>query len=190
MKQGLSSREKVLLFSAGLVVILYLSIQFFILPLATRYIGGIEQRNHLAAEKTRVDRDIADRATIENTNREAGERFEAIKQEYPLLVPNEEVDTILTNLCLLNGLRPTSLDMSLPASSRSGSNSDTEALFTIVTAKMNMTGPYSSVARLLDAVNDLQYIRITNLGYVLNRQAQQDNMARINIDFELTFVNP
>ena len=119
MKQGVSKREKILLFSMGLLLILYLCIQFVILPLANRYFEGRQQRDNLISEKHRVEADINNRPAIESENREAGQRFEAIKSEYPLLVPNEEVDTILTNLCILNGFRVSGFRVTSPTPPRS-----------------------------------------------------------------------
>ena len=191
MKQGLSKREKILLFSAGLLVLFYLSVQFAIIPLANRYRDGVQDRNTLSIEERHVRTEIANKQSTEQANIEAKTKFEAIKQEYPLLVPNEEVVTILTNLCLKNALSPSRLSIITPtAPSRSGNGPETPgSLFTIITASTNLTGTYSSLTRLLDEVDTMQYIRITNLGYSASRQAD-DDISSITLSFELTFINP
>jgi len=195
---SLSKREKILLFILIMVAILYFSIQFLILPLATRYIDGLSERNHLAAQQARVEDDIRNEALIQAEHEDAQERLETIKREYPLLVPNEEIDTILTNLCLKNYLRPTSLSISIPPeptpSEESEEEEDTrdpeDMLFTIVTATMHVTGTYEALANLIDEVDSMQYIRITNLGYTASRSDDDTSTSRVNIEFELTFVNP
>ena len=199
MIQGLSKREKILLFAAGLVVILYLSVQFVILPLATRYVSSLSERDHLRTEQAKIDADINNKAAIENENREANQRFEAIKKEYPLLVPNEEVATILTNLCITNGLSPSMLSISPPPTATTQTTQEgeeqSESLFTIITATINVSGTYNSLTRLLDEVDEKQFIRITNMTYREQRQQNDDAInvlpeTDVTLNFELTFVNP
>ena len=194
MNQGLSKREKMLLFSAGILVIVYLAIQFAIIPLSTRYLEGIQERSRVHSERSRVDADISNKASIQREHDDASDRYETIKQQYPLLVPNEEVDTILTNLCIMNGLSPSSLSISRQTeptrtSSEEGEHETPETLFTMVNAKMNVSGNNDSVMRLIDAVDDIQYIRITNLSYTASRQDDSD-IGSVSVEFELTFVNP
>jgi len=43
---------------------------------------------------------------------------------------------------------------------------------------------------LLEKVDTMQYIRITNLGYAINRQEESIYEASIALTFELTFINP
>jgi len=193
MKQGLSKREKILIFSAALIALFYLAIQFAILPLISRYNIGIAERDRLAAEKSAVEFDISSRPIIENQNQTAIERFEEIKQEYPLLIPNEEIVNTLTDLCLRNGLRPTMLNIVPPDAPRRGSNqpeTPVSPLFTVITANMNVTGAYSSLLNLLDEVESLQYMRITNLGYSAGRRADSESEDSITLTFELTYINP
>lgn len=204
MVQGLSKREKVLLFAAGLLVVLYLSIQFAILPLMTRHMNAVQERNNLRTEQARVDDDIRNSAAIESAHSDAVKKFDDIKKEYPLLVPNEEVVTILTNLCITNGLSPTRLNITSPpyptAPAASGSEGDTadattatpESLFTIITATVNATGSYESLTKLLDEVDTKQYIRITTMSYSVNRQRDPTEPTTTSVTFnlELTYVNP
>jgi len=196
MKMNISKREKILLFAVALLVILYLSIQFAIIPLATRYFDGLDQRSYLAQEKYEADDKLHNSQIIQMENEDAQKRFEDIKQEYPLLVPNEEIDTLLTNLCLKHYLRPTSLRISLPpeptppAEGEEPAEETPEALFTVVTATMLVTGKYESLSSLLDEVDTKQFIRITKLGYTASRPEDPPETSRINIVFELTYVNP
>jgi hypothetical protein len=148
----------------------------------------MNERDYLSNEKAVVDMEIAGKhATIE-ANRAAGERFEAIKQEYPLLVPNEHVHTILTNLCFNNGLTTSSLNMSTPRGNNSD-DADTQ-LFTIINASMSVTGSYNSLLRLLDEVDSRQYIRITDMVFNINQNPEESEENNISLSFELTFINP
>ena len=203
MKQGLSKREKILLGILILVGMLYLSIQFLILPLVARYMDDIQERNTLTTERARVDENISIKELLVRENEDAGQRFEAIKQEYPLLIPNEEIDTFLTNLCFKNYLRPTSLNIAIPTAptpppppaegveGEEGTQEPVEGLFTIVTATMQLTGTYNALGRLVEEVDAMQHVRITNLSFTAN-QSEEDpsDIGRISLDFELTYVNP
>jgi len=197
MKQGLSKREKILLGILILVGMLYLSIQFLILPLVARYMDDIQERNTLTTERARVDENISIKELLVRENEDAGQRFEAIKQEYPLLIPNEEIDTFLTNLCFKNYLRPTSLNIampSVPAPPAQVGEEDTQEppkpLFTIITVTMQLTGTYNSLARMVEEVDAMQHVRITNLSFTANQSEEETDIGRISIDFELTYVNP
>ena len=199
MKQGLSKREKILLGSLVLIGMVYLSIQFLILPLVARYMDDVQERNNLAAEVARVEENFRNQTTLERDNAEAGQRFEAIKQEYPLLIPNEEIDTFLTNLCFKNYLRPTRLSIAMPteptplATEEDGEVDTQEAverLFTVISATMELTGTYHSLARMIDEIDDMQHVRITNLSYTASQSEENPDIGRISINFELTYVNP
>jgi len=191
MVQNLSKREKILLFSAALLVILYLSIQFVILPLITSYISKLDERSHLRTVQSRVDADIANKSTIEAEHKDAEQRFESVKQQYPLLVSNEEVVTILNNLCIINGLSPSRLNITSPPYPAQTEGAE-ELLFTIITATMNVSGFYQSLVSLLDEVDTKQFIRVTNMNYTVNRQSDSalPTPSTITLNFELTFVNP
>jgi len=192
MKQGLSKREKILLFSAGLLLIFYVSIQFVILPLMARYNDALSEKDIKLSHKASVDLDIASKLIIVEQNNEAGKRYIELKNEYPVLVPDEEIDTILTNLCRTNGLIPTSLRMTRPDTSKNtaGANGAEPNLFTIVTASMEMNGTNRALLDLIDEVDSIQYIRIVNMTYSANRSAENNNNDSVKLDFELTFITP
>jgi len=191
MKQGLSKREKILLFFAGLLIFIYVAVQFAIYPLITAYTEGVRERTALSAEKRMVEADIANISFIRNANNEANENFDRIKHDYPLLIPNEEIDPLLTNLCLDNNLRPSSLRFVGTAGVPQSENGDTgEPTFTLVSVSMNVTGSFNSILRLLEKVDSIRYIRITTLSYSANRLTDTPDAGSITLSFELTYVNP
>ena len=59
MKPGLTKREKILLFSVGLIVIIYLAVQFAIIPLSARYNEAISERGRLSDEKAAHEMEAA-----------------------------------------------------------------------------------------------------------------------------------
>jgi len=163
----------------------------------SRYYDGIQERIYLSTERAQVEADFANLSSIEEANLLANEKFERILQKYPMLIPNEEIDRILTDLCISNGLKPTALRFtdSFGAPITDSENIDQENdeyLFTVVVASMSMTGKYDSLVELIDDVADTPFINITNLGYSLstNVTAENEGSANITMAFELTFINP
>jgi len=60
-----------------------------------------------------------------------------------------------------------------------------------------MTGSYDSLLRLLDKVDTMQFIRVTDLGYAIDlgyatdlQEESSIDDANITLAFELTFINP
>ena len=192
MKQQLSKREKVLLLTAALLVLFYLAIQFAILPMIESYNEAQRERDRLAREKEEVQFDIDNIDALRSMSVAADERFDSLKEIFPILVDDEKIDTILTNLCLSNGLKPTTLRMTIPPPPQQteGDENFEKPLFTIVTATMNVTGDYSSLLKLLDEIDSIEYIRIINLAYSLSRQAETGDDSDITLTFELTFLTP
>ena len=191
MKQELSKREKILIYSTALLVLFYLAIQFAILPLLSRYTEGVQERDRLAAERITIQFDIANKPiTIEN-HRVAIEQLDAIKREYPLLVYNEEIDTILNGLCTANGLTITSLRFNDPTSIYADTaDGGRTPVLTIVTVALSVDGTFGSLMRLIDEVDGIQYMRIVNMSYSETRGVDNNILGSIVLTFELMFVNP
>jgi len=194
MKQELTKREKLLIFSAALLVLFYLAFQFGFLPLYDRFTEGRAERERYLEDKAAVEANIANRSGITDSNEGAHQQLDTIRQDFPLLVPNEEISTVLTNLCLTNNLSPSALNITRPADpARSPQNDDQETatpLFTVVTVTMNVTGNYSSILGLIDDVDKLPYILITKMNYTENRGAETSETGSIAMTFELTYINP
>jgi len=192
-KRVINKREKTLMLIALLLLLIYLAVQFAIYPLFSRYSNATLERNQLTIEKTIVETDIANKTEIEAANKAANDQYERITQEYPLLIPNEEIDRILTDLCLKNGLKPTALRFtdSYGAPQSESNNDDSEPYpFTVVIATMSMKGNHSALMNLLDDVDANKYIYISNLGYsVINNDTDTEN-ANLSMTFELMFTNP
>jgi len=194
MKQELTKREKILIFSAALLVLFYLSFQFGFLPLYDRYTEGQAERDRYLEDKAAVEANIANRGSITDSNGGAHQQLDTIRQDFPLLVPNEEISTVLTNLCLTNSLSPSALNITRPSDpAPSPQDDDQEAaipLFTVVTVTMNVTGSYSSILGLIDDVDKLPYILITKMNYTESRGAEPSDTGSIAFTFELTYINP
>ncbi|MCL2698648.1 MAG: hypothetical protein FWE74_11300, partial [Oscillospiraceae bacterium] len=159
MKTGISKREKKLLFGAGLVLILYLSIQFAILPLTNAYNEGIENRDRLRIEKDTHDMEATTLPNLRIRSTEVRDRFFELTSGYSTIVPNEHIDQRLTALCGNNDLRIISLRFAPrpstpppppPVYDDAGNLVESDQtvyfpVFTNVTAFMNLTGSYAAL---------------------------------------------
>jgi len=187
MKQGLSKREKILLFSLGTIVVFYIVTQFTLLPLISDVLDGRREIDFLRNEKATVEANLANISIVRSENDNAIEQFNEIKQDFPLLVPNEEIHTILTNLCRINNLSPDGLKIAPPT--YSDSDGDAKPVFVYINATMNLSGSFSNLLRLINEVDGIQYIHISSLNYT-TIQAGDPSYINIIITFELTFINP
>jgi hypothetical protein len=201
MKTGISKREKKLLFGAGLVLVLYLSIQFAILPLSSAYNTGLEDRDRLRSEQEAHDLEAAQLPNLRIRSAETRERFYALTNEYTTVVPNEHTDQRLTALCRDNNLRVISLRFAPrpaapppppPEYDADGNIIEVEVehkypVFITVTAFMSLTGSYDSLMNLIDEVVGIKYIRISNASLTRNYQDGMDT-STISITFEVTYL--
>jgi len=204
MKTGITKREKILLFGAGLVLILYLSIQFAILPLSNAYNTGIEERDRLRSERDAHDMEASMLPNLRTRSTETRERFYSFTSGYSIIVPNELTDQRLTSLCNANNMRITSLrfaprmvapptplqydDEGNLIEEEEEDETDYYPVFTYVTAFMNLTGTYSSLLNLIDEVIATEYIRLTSVSYTRNVQ-ESIEASTISLTFEVTYLS-
>jgi len=189
MKQSITKREKILLFLAALVLIVYLSVQFVIFPAFARYSDLNANLDRLEDERARVEADIAMLPLLRVENAEAYERFTEILEKYPELIVSEDIDVLMTNLVIRQNLNPTMLNISSPrALVMQGEEAGSE-IFVLVTVSMSLVGNFNSVQHLVYEVDNINFIRITNLNYSLPSSNVLDD-ATTSVTFELTFINP
>lgn len=108
-QKGLKKREKILIFTLAMVVLVYLATHFVIYPLATRLTNSVIERDRLTLEMYALDADIANMSALHSAYQLAWEQYAQTIADFPLLIPNEEIHPILTNLSLQNNLKPTAL---------------------------------------------------------------------------------
>ena len=194
MKTGLTKREKILLFGAGLVLILYLSIQFAIIPLSNTYRTATEERDRLRHERDTHDMEARMLPDLRIRSTETRERFYELTSGYPTIVENEEIDFKLTTLSNRHNLSPVSLRITpQPPPPPAPEPEDGEDVyipdlptFTKSTVQMNVVGSYASLMRLLDEVSSIEYIRLTDVNYSKNIQMLE--LSRISATYEITFL--
>ena len=194
MKPGITKREKIMLFVVGLIAVVYLSIQFVIIPLSTRYNESMSERARLQDEIEVHKMEAATLPSLRERNTEAYAKFNELTSGYPTIVENEDIDFMLTTLSHKNNLSPVSLRITPrppPApvlENGNGEESYTPDLptFTKSTVQMNVIGSYQSLMRLFDEVSSIQYIRLTEVNYA--KDVQMPELSRISATYEITFL--
>jgi len=210
MKPGLTKREKILLFSVGLLIIFYVSFQFGIMPLSARYNDGVSSRDQLSNEKTAHDMEVVLLPSLRDRNEEAHTKYNALRDEYRVLGPNEDIINMLTDLCNQNSLKPTQMNISKPDTPPPPPpappediryNDDGEPIeneetpeappppvFTKISAQVTVTGNYQSLMRLLEDVSASNYIYLSNVSFTESRQEGYEGVANISLAFEITYL--
>jgi len=190
MKQGLTKREKLFLLIAGLLLLMYLAFQFGFVPLYNKYSELKAERDLLNAQRVELELKILNLQSIEEANNIANDEFAEITKDYPLLITNEEIDTVLTNLILSTGMSITSVRFFTPPSD------DDSVLFTIVGATMSVQGSYVSLLQLLDEVETIPNMSITTMTFSESRGNANDiegfvrGQGTMTLGFELMYITP
>jgi len=197
MKTGLSKRERILIIGLAVVLVAYLAVQFGVRPLLDRYDIVQKEFFRLSDERDAYERNIASETLILDGNKKAREDYEELKKKFPALMPNEEIDHILTGLCIKYGLRPIMLYISDPAplqtekgESSDGADDGSLAVFMKVTATMNVNSSFSALEDLVTAVEKIEYIRIIFENYSAKAASGGNrDVPNISVKFELTLLN-
>ncbi len=122
MKFSISKREKILIFAASILIIVLVMFQFVITPLYNGYTKKQNELNDLTAEMTALDEKLANEKASRQRLNKANETYKDIIKRYPLLMPNEDIDRLLTGICVENKLNPIMLGMTAVTSEASPSS--------------------------------------------------------------------
>jgi len=195
MKTGLKKREKILVFIAVVVGLISLTSTYVISPMYSLYGEKQAEYDRLTHEQFQLETKFANEAVYRQSNDDARSGFDKITRRYPQIMPNDEIDNLLTGLCLRNDLKPTSLRLSDAAAYTVQGEPDTEEglvpAFSTVSADMTLQGSYDSLISLIGAVARYDYIRITGVRYTQPRILREIiDIPDIAVSFEVTMMNP
>jgi|GEM_PF-2213548 len=227
MNQGLSKREKILIFIAVIVVLVFVAFQFLIMPSYNRYTAKLDEYNNLDYEKELLDMKFQSEELTRNNYIDFEQDFMEIKERYPAVMSNEELDRMMTGLCLENKLNPVMLEISVedtpeeetevqtesgaaqtdPTEAQTEEQTDsaeeqadsTEAQtdeqasqkaapFVVTTVTMNLSGSYNSMKGLIDTVEGIDYIQISQISYAIEKDTGTPSDSNISVIFEVTML--
>lgn len=189
MTKGLSKREKVLISIAAVFALSFILFKFAIIPTYNNYMSKQEELDSLYYQKMLLEIKLQSEASVHENYDKAQKTYDAIIEQYPSVIPNEEIDRLLTGICLQNSMSVTSLKISnaidyimSQEESESKGISQNSAAFTIVKANMSLKGEYDSLKNLIDTVERIDYIRISQISYSRNKDTDSSS---ISITFEV-----
>jgi hypothetical protein len=186
--KGLSKRERFLIFFAAVVLVVFVSVQFAVIPMYTRYSELTEEYDLLVMERMRVETKIATEPAIIAYYERAQERFYAINEKYPVNIPNEEIVSIITEICQRSGFESL---LSLSVSPQRRALGEEISAFGAASIAMSLGGGFDSVRRLIAAVSEIDYIRLSSISFAGPQAAESGGASSSNISvaFEMTVMN-
>ncbi|MCL2663355.1 MAG: type II secretion system protein M [Oscillospiraceae bacterium] len=194
-KKGFSKREKIMLFVLIVVAILTVLIMYVIIPMFNHLQDRQERHGLLQTDKAWVDSILATAGNIRDGRNDAVARHELESARFLDEAHSSEVGRMLTQLCQRYGLLPVNLvmtdplDFFVPQEDGATVDEDFKTVFLVSSATMTVGGTYGDLKNLLDAVDEIDYIRITSLAYIW--EANTGDAAhpdRITIGFDVTML--
>ena len=191
----LSKREIALIVAALVIGLSFLVINFVIAPMFRDYSAAQDIYSDFLERKEQFESKFADEPQIRQDYNEASEAFAKISKQYPTNIPNEEVDRILTELCMMTNLTSDSLSIGLPVpitfsfTPGEGEAPETppDPAFQVVTATMKLKGSYVSFKNLLDTVQNTTYIRVSKFSISAAGGELYDTVT-IDVSFEISMI--
>jgi len=188
MIKKMSKRERILLFSAAVLIVVYLVVQFALLPLFSRLTDAETTLEALNSQRFSFEMDLANLPLMRDGHRHAQERLDSIRATYPELVPNEDIDVLMTSLVTRHNLSPTLLSITRPGTvAVVGAEEQGPEFFRLIRVTMNLIGSLDSLQRLVDEVDGINFMRITDLSH---SEASDPNLSTQSVTFELMYVLP
>jgi len=192
-KKSLSLREKLLLLLLAAVMLFAIMVLCVILPLYNRLSDQAMKYNALEFEKSQIDRLLASETIIKSNNSTAIDNFFELSGGFLYESQNHDIGRMLTRLCEDHGLRPVEQSISTArVFSMDGevidASEDEDAIILIVSATMTVEGRYYGVKDLLDAIEDIDYIRVSRVTFNVDEESDAMELDRIVLDFEVAML--
>ena len=177
------------------VAILAVMVMYVIIPMLNTLEVKRDEYYSVYLEKMQVEALFAQENNIRDSRNAAVARHEMESSRFLDDSHSSEIGRMLTQLCQEYELMPMTLAIKDPVEFKIPSDDETttagqdnDTVFLITSATMTLNGNYLSLKSLLDAVGEIDYIRISSLTYSweVPIEGVETPPDRITIDFELT----
>lgn len=185
---GLSTREKRLLILLLVLGVSFLSFRFLIQPLYN-YTGTLEETLNTAVMDQMTTKGVLIGEGMTRQNLESAKvQMEELRGRYPAEMPNEDINDLVTDLYIRNGLTSTNMNLS---TNRTQPEDVTSYVTTGVT--VTLTGTYGALKRMIDEVESTDYIRIGRLSFATESLGDAETgentvLQNIAVYFEITML--
>ena len=191
-RKNLSKREKRMLLIMVVFGLFAVMIIFVLVPFYYQFTDKTEQYNAAEMEKSKIVATLASEEALRDSHDAVLVRHKANSARFLNEALSNDIGRMLTQLCETYGLAPIDQKLSSPADFNiDGSGNTGEAgdpVFLIVSAVMTIRGEYDDIKALLDAVEKIDYIRISRLSFSRSTDLTDPVFSRISIYFEVTML--
>lgn len=166
---GLTKRERILIIVGLSFVVLFLAYTYLISPAVDNYNEKTELYAQLQFDRDSTVNKIASEQNVMTIYDNTLASYNELKQLYPEEMSNQDLDNLITGICLKYNLRPTSLGIS-------GNRDDTETDIINATIKVSVNTNYYDLQRFINTINNTTYIQISMLNYSVNGETLDIDM--------------
>jgi len=195
-KKSLSKREQVMMLALVIIAVVAVMILYVILPSYNKLIDKTDELDNLEYERIQVISSIAAEVMIRDNHDTVIAQHGVNSSRFLAQSMANEIGRMLTSLCEMHDLQPVDqnilppVDFHIEPDDDSGSNDPApvrDSVFLITTATMTLRGEYFDLMRLLNTVEQIDYIRISRVTYVKSQDLTQST-DRMVVSFEVTML--
>jgi hypothetical protein len=167
-------------------------------PLMAEYLDKSEQYDTLIVQTANIDSKLLTEVQIKANGEKVEVELEKIYKEYPYEIYNDEIDALLTGICLSNGLSPTALRLRAGEKFQEALADEFEIKsskdelegevfvpdFRSVQAMMQLEGNYTNFQKLLKQISGTPNIRVLQFK-CRSEGTTEFNPTEYEIEFEI-----
>lgn len=197
----LTKREKLLLYILLCIVIVVGGFYFLVSPALNRQLEAREALNLKQTEQLQAEQAIATIVRSKEALDKVQNEIKVLEGKYLSEADNEQIDTLITNLCIAHGLTPTQLSMTdrqalaLPkygesaeetAAAQGTEGSTQQSPVQVMSITIATKGNLSALTSLADAIKDIPYLQINAASASEpSGSTYKDGALDITVDFEV-----
>jgi len=178
-RKDLSKREKVMLLIMLVAGFTAIMVMIIIIPFYERLQDGLGYYGNLVNERAQVEAMLAAEPAIRESHVAAAQEYDEIRERFLSESHISEIGRMLTRLNEEHGLMPIEQRLSRPVEFGGGD------VFLVVSASKTVRGLYTSLTRLLDTVEQTDYLRVSQVNFSVGDGNMLD---RISINFEVAMM--
>jgi hypothetical protein len=180
-KKNLNKREKVLLLLLVVVGLFAGVVLYVIVPFYNELLEKQSEYDALLLNKMQIELSLNAEDATREEHASAVERHREISARFLSESLSSDIGRMLNNLCADHDLRWVNQSISAPRDFDDGS------VFVIVSAAMTVRGTYIDLKRLLDTVDQIEYIRISSVSFNIGGGAEPE-LDTISLNFDVTMM--
>lgn len=197
MSGHLSKREKVLVVLALCVGLGFLGFKFLIIPALDMHSAAIEKLSALTIERQLMEMKLSGESTTKEAYEKKLLKYDEVQDIYPAPLTNENLDKLITGICLENSIITESLGMStiktLPAAAVATPENEAAVptIFTVASVNVTASGSYESLMNLIDYAQETPYVMITLLSFSGSKDATaiEEKPPSVTLLFEVIMAD-